>query len=115
MKLYELSPALIKYQTQNGSQYQLEVERIGEAEGVRFLCPKCFAENGGPAGTHSIVCWSASRGVPVDAVPGPGRWRITGTGISDLTLSAEAGGSDSVLLVGGCGWHGFVRGGEVAL
>ena len=23
-----------------------------------ILCPKCFAENGGPVGTHSVICWS---------------------------------------------------------
>jgi len=87
------------------------VERIEEAQGVRFLCPKCYAANGGPRGTHGVICWSSSRGVPDDAKPGPGRWKLVGTGINDLTLDCEPGKSRSVLLTSGCGWHGFVTDG----
>jgi hypothetical protein len=53
-----------------------------------------------------------SRGVPDDAKPGPGRWSLVGTGFDDLTLDGD-GGSRSVLLLGGCAWHGFVTNGEV--
>lgn len=79
---------------------------IEDAMGIEFLCPKCFVANGGPVGTHAVICWSSSRGVP-------GRWRLVGTGFNDLSLMEEPGKSRSVLLLGGCAWHGFVTNGEV--
>ncbi len=85
---------------------------LAEAQGVEFLCPKCFASNNGPVGTHVVVCWSSSRGVPDGATPGPGRWRLVGTDFNDLSLMEEPGKSRSVLLLGGCGWHGFVTNGD---
>jgi hypothetical protein len=87
-------------------------DKIDEAQGIRFLCPKCFEANGGPVGTHVVICWSRSRGVPDSAEPGPGRWTLDGTGLADLTLNGD-GSSRSVLLLGGCGWHGFITNGEV--
>lgn len=80
-----------------------------EADGVQFLCPKCFAANGGPVGTHLVICWFVGR-VPDDETPGPGRWVPSGTGIDDLTFIGP--NAASVLLQGGCGWHGFVRDGD---
>jgi hypothetical protein len=83
------------------------VERIEDAQGITFLCPKCFSENGGAARTHSVICWWRDRGVPDDAHPGPGRWTVSGAGFADLSLSP------SVHLTGpGCGWHGFVTNGD---
>jgi hypothetical protein len=97
----------------DGRIFHVPVETIAEAQGVRFLCPKCFAENGGPIGTHSVVCWSRSRGVPDEATPAPGRWTLDGTGIDDLTLNGDPpGAARSVLLTAGCGWHGFVTNGD---
>jgi hypothetical protein len=90
--------------------YRRQPDKAG-AHGVKFLCPKCFAVNGGPVGTHSVICWSRSSGTPEDMQPGPGRWKMDGTGLDDLTLNGDApdgGGARSVLLTGGCGWHGFV-------
>jgi len=85
------------------------------AQGVIFLCPKCYAANNGPVGTHSVICWSRSRGVPDDARPHPGRWKMIGTSIEDLTLEADPPGSArSVALSGGCSWHGFVTNGDAA-
>lgn len=92
------------------------VDKIEDAQGITFLCPKCFAANGGSVGTHGVICWSRSRGVPEDAKPGPGRWRLDGTGFHDLTLNGDqagGGGARSVLLTSGCQWHGFVTAGEV--
>jgi hypothetical protein len=89
------------------------VETLAEADGVMFLCPKCYAENGGPVGTHSVICWFAGR-VPDGVDPKPGRWTPTGTGLHDLTFVPSAGRSCSVLLLGGCGWHGFVANGDVS-
>lgn len=91
----------------------IRVETLAEAQGIEFLCPACFAANGGPRGTHMVICWSRSRGVPDDVKPGPGRWLMAGTGIHDLTLNADPPGTArSVKLEGGCGWHGYVTNGD---
>lgn len=91
------------------------VDTIAEAQGIEFLCPKCFTENGGTVGTHSVICWSRSRGVPEHAEPNPGRWTLAGTGYADLTLNGDPpGNARSVLLTGGCAWHGFITDGEAA-
>ena len=89
------------------------VTALAEAHGVLFLCPKCFVANGGEVGTHSVICWSASAGAPPNVEPLPGRWKMDGTGLHDLTLNGENSKSRSVLLLGaGCGWHGFVTNGD---
>lgn len=89
------------------------VATLAEAQGVEFLCPKCYHDEPvGKVGTHMIICWSRSRGVADDVSPGPGRWKMEGTGLEDLTLNAEEpNGARSVLLTGGCAWHGFVTNG----
>ncbi len=94
-------------------EYLLDVETLGEADGLWFLCPKCFAANSGPVGTHAVICWFVGR-VPDDVEPKPGRWTPMGTGLSDLTFVPSAGRSNSVLLTGGCRWHGFVKDGQAA-
>lgn len=92
-------------------EYHARVDAIVEADGVRFLCPQCFAANGGPVGTHSVICWFVGK-VPDDVEPKPGRWTPTGTGLDDLTFVPSEGRSHSVLLLGGCRWHGFVAAGS---
>jgi hypothetical protein len=110
MRLTDLEPQFLRYEGRIFSY----VDTIADAQGVRFLCPKCFVENKGEIGTHSVICWSSSRGVPDEASPGPGRWRLVGTGYEDLSLMEEPGKSRSVLLTGpGCAWHGFVTNGDV--
>ena len=105
MKLTELQPRFIQY---SPGVYK-HVDTIDEAQGVWFLCPKCFAANNGPVGTHAVICWSRSAGVPDEAVPGPGRWTLVGTGYNDLTLNGDPpGNARSVLLYSGCGWHGHI-------
>lgn len=89
------------------------VDAIAEADGLMFLCPKCFVENGGPVGTHSVICWFVGR-VPDEVDPKPGRWTPQGTSMSDLTFVPSAGRTQSVLLTGGCGWHGFVVDGSAS-
>ena len=80
---------------------------LATAQGVMFLCPQCFARNGGEVGTHSVICWFRDRGVSAEASPGPGRWSVSGNSLDDLTLAP------SVHLSGpGCGWHGWVRNGD---
>lgn len=84
---------------------------ISVADGLMFLCPKCFSANGGPVGTHSVICWFVGR-VPDDIDPKPGRWTPSGTCLDDVTFVPSEGRSCSVLLTGGCGWHGFVASGD---
>lgn len=79
---------------------------IEQAQGVLFLCPACFAKNGGPIGTESVLCWFRDRGVPDDALPGPGRWTASGTGFDDLSLSPSVNVDHEH-------WHGFITNGEV--
>ena len=92
------------------------VETMTEAQGIIFLCPKCFAANGGRVGTHAVICWSRSRGAPEDFSPLPGRWALAGTGIDDLSLNVDSGcEKDSVQLIGGCNAHYLVKNGDVKL
>lgn len=114
MKLTELDPKFIAVVPRaDGIHSHREVEAIAEAQGVRFACPLCTARSeDGRRGVHDVICWSADRGTPDDFEPGPGRWALVGTGLHDLTLDGERGKTRSVLLQGGCGWHGFITNGE---
>jgi hypothetical protein len=89
--------------------FQSEGVTLAEADGIRFLCPKCFETNHGPVGTHSVICWFAGK-VDGELDPKPGRWNPGGTGLDDLTFVPP--GAVSVQLMGGCNWHGFVANGE---
>jgi hypothetical protein len=88
------------------------IDSLADAQGIQFLCPKCFAANGGNVGTHGVICWFNGRGVPDDLDPKPGRWNPSGTGYDDLTFVGP--GAVSVLMTNpkGCGWHGFVKDGN---
>lgn len=112
MKLTELEPELIRYEEVDGRQTFKPAKTLAEASGVMFLCPACMVANGGPVGTHRIICWS--RQVPDYVSPGPGRWRPApaSTGLENLTLVGD-GGSSSIQLTSGCRWHGFVTDGEI--
>ena len=101
----ELEPHFLR---REDDQHFRIVERLEEADGLEFLCPKCFATNSGPVGTHMVICWRPA--VPQTTKPIPGRWDLIGTGLEDLSLIA---GSSSIQLTDGCRWHGFVTNGEV--
>jgi hypothetical protein len=109
MKLTELEPEFLK--RKDDTHWQ-RMDNFAEADGVIFLCPKCFLTNNGNIGTHSVICWRPY--VPQTTTPIPGRWEFQGTGYGDLTLVA---GSSSVLLTseGGCKAHFFVRNGEIQM
>lgn len=114
LRLTQLDPHFVRYEQRGKQKLIIDVPAIAEAQGIRFLCPKCFAANSGPKGTHQVICWSRARGVPDEARPGPGRWTIDGDGFGNLTLNGDPpGGARSVQLNGGCDWHGFVTNGEV--
>lgn len=94
--------------------YRIPVNNIEEAQCVWFQCPKCVREKGTVVGCHFVEVTFADRGV----LPGQGiknksgediRWNISGTNYNDLTVTP------SVLIQGGCGWHGFITAGEVSI
>ena len=89
-------------------EYQVFVE-LQDADGISFLCPKCFEQNKGSIGTHSVLCWTPK--VPPNVDPKPGRWNLVGTSYEDLSLVA---GSSSVLLTSGCMAHFVVQNGNVS-
>jgi hypothetical protein len=107
----------------SGTTYRTDVG-IAEAQGVMFQCPKCAIgkPTGGNQhrrfvrGAHYVICWFRNprnaQPVPDSADPKPGRWYFTGTSIDDLTFTGP--GAMSVLLTGGCGWHGFVTNGNAS-
>lgn len=107
MRLLDLDPHFLK--ATSDKSWRDDVPRA-EANGIRFLCPKCYAKNGGPEGTHSVICWSPD--APADIRPAPGRWRLEGNGFDDLSLKA---GSSSVQLLGGCDAHFFIESGTIRM
>lgn len=89
------------------------VENLHDAHGISFLCPKSFAKNGGPKGTHSVYVWFAGSPVPPEIGHNkdgaPVRWNASGTSIDNLVLTPsilEQG--DELPADHRCGWHGFV-------
>jgi hypothetical protein len=95
------------------------VDTLAEADGISFVCPKCYADpecgNGSVRGAHSVICWFRGK-VPDSMTPGPGRWTPEGSGYDDLSfVPGNPPIAMSVLLTGGCKWHGFIRSGEATL
>ena len=88
-------------------EYKTPVDTLDEAHGIMFLCPVCFAKNGGSVGTHSVDVTFSGRGVPDNLGSHgtndlPTRWDVSGTGLADLVCTP------SIQLLGGCNWHGFI-------
>lgn len=109
MKLTDLEPHFYRYA--GGNSFAL-VETVAEADSVTFLCPACFAKNEGPIGTHRIRVDFAGKGVPAkiaihNSQDQPMWWNASGNDATDLTLTP------SILILGNCGWHGFVTNGIV--
>ena len=106
MRLSQLEPALILIADGN------TLAHIGfdqRPDGISFLCPQCFKDNGGSVGTHSILCWQPH--VSQDVLPAPGRWAIDGDSFENLSLIA---GSSSILLnESKCHAHFYVTNGDV--
>lgn len=106
MRLLDLDPEFLTVDIE--TKIMTIVDNIEKAQGVNFLCPKCFVDNEGEVGTHRVICWNSS--VPQEVYPVPGRWEMEGSGFNDLTLKA---GSSSVLLTGGCAAHFFITNGDI--
>lgn len=82
--LSELEPEFLRWIDDHHFE---RCDSIGEADGILFVCPKCFINNGRQRpGVHSIICWEPN--VPQTTKPAPGRWNLVGTGIHDLSLVA---------------------------
>ena len=116
MRLTELEPEWMRYETRQEEgrsvEYTIPVGSLAEAQGIWLLCPKCFAANNGPVGTHTIDVTFAGRGASDSQGSHgkdgkPTRWNPTGTDFKNLTTQP------SILLEGGCAWHGFITNGEV--
>lgn len=108
MRLTDLEPQFLK--RVDDTHFKL-VNSLAKADGIQFVCPKCFEANGRKRpGVHGILCWAPT--VPQTTSPNPGRWEMLGTGFHDLTLRA---GSSSVHLPNpdGCGAHFFITNGEI--
>ncbi len=105
MRLTELEPIFLRVAERGERAVFKHVSTIEEAHGLRFLCPKCYQANGGPKGTHSVICWTPQAPLD-DKSAGGARWPMSGTGYLDLTLTP------SIQLLGGCHWHGFITNGE---
>lgn len=87
------------------------VSKVAEAHGVRFLCPKSFAKNGGAKGTHSVYVFFvgspyAGRNLEGKEV----RWQVVGGAtIDDLQLTPSIQEQDEGMSPEHqCNWHGFV-------
>lgn len=82
-----------------------------DANGILFMCPKCFIAKGHTSkGVHGVICWSPL--VPQTVDPKPGRWELAGDTFDTLSLVA---GSSSVLLTSGCNAHFFVKHGSIEM
>lgn len=109
MKLTDLEPEWVVFEKQ---KYGVDRrDNLQDAQGIMFLCPKCFDANGGPVGTHAVICWFKGRGVPDTEPPKPGRWEVSGIGFGNLTLKPSVHLSGE----GGCQWHGFITNGEAKI
>lgn len=121
MKLTELEPVFIRRESRavdptvyvDGVMHpsgisvsHAPVITLAEADGIRFLCPKCKDKDG-----HSVICWFEGK-VADDVQPGPGRWNPQGTGFEDLSFVPGAK-TRSIQLLGGCNAHFFITNGEV--
>ena len=87
------------------------VDTVAEAHGVRFLCPKSWAKNGGPKGTHS--CYIFFTGSPYAGRNLAGqevRWQVVGgSTIDDLQLTPSIQEQDEGMPPERqCNWHGFL-------
>jgi hypothetical protein len=99
VKLSDLEPQFVRFGENGGLR---KVSTLAEAQGIRFVCPKC--------GEHQILIWFRDRGTPDEARPAPGRWAVSGSGYHDLTITPSI--NLDIPGATGCRWHGFVTNGE---
>lgn len=108
--LITLEPEWLKHLSK-GSYQRIGPQALHEADGIIFLCPKCYEAKGSNVGVHSVICWFEGK-VPDNLQPGPGRWTPRGSGFEDLTfVPGQRTKAVSVALTGGCQWHGHIANG----
>jgi Family of unknown function (DUF6527) len=111
--LRELEARFISYTPEGDRDVFTHVDSLAEAHGIHFLCPKSFAANHGPVGTHMVQVYFA--GSPVPAHMGKNkngqtvRWYASGNGLENLSLTPSIQEEDDI-----CKWHGFVGSSGVA-
>lgn len=108
MRLTQLAARWVVQASDDGSFRKSRDDPQPAAFGVMFLCPKCFADNGGEVGTHSVIVPFADRGVPTGFMPTMPRWSATGETLETLTTKP------SIAIQGGCGWHGWITDGDAS-
>lgn len=96
-----------------------DVDSVAEADGIMFLCPACFAKNGGAVGTHSVLVSFEGRNVPDGAGSRgdggkPTRWAVSSSSLDDLVLTPSILLGSSQPVDQGCHWHGFVGSNGIA-
>ena len=105
--LRELEAQFKKYRPEPGSGGIYEPrEQLADADGVRFLCPKCFAAK--LDWVHPVYIGFRGRATPgtygYNSKGDPVLWDLapSSTGLDDLVLTP------SIQIEGGCNWHGFI-------
>lgn len=105
MKLTELEPEFVR--RLDDGRWET-VPMLAEADGLEFTCPGC--------GGHDMLVWFVGK-VPNYALPGPGRWTPSGTGLEDLSLVPSINLARKLTAPTAdredCAWHGFITNGEV--
>lgn len=95
--------------------YHCHEDSFEKAHGITFLCPKCFRDNDGAIGTHCVNIAFDGRAIPDEegiSLLSNGtqvRWNASGSSLDDLSTTP------SILLIGGCAWHGYITNGEVSI
>jgi hypothetical protein len=108
IRLIELDPVLLRMVSEKQTAIASDLRT---ADGIMFLCPKCFRDAGfTAAGVHRIKCWRPH--VPQSMPPVPGRWEMMGSGLVGLSL-VNPGRASSVLLTSGCKAHFHITNGIV--
>ena len=92
----------------DGSWIARRTDAVAGAHGLLHLCPLCWLRNGGPRGTHAMLCWTPE--VPQTIPPLGGRWPMTGTGVADITLTGSV-----LISCLPCQAHYFIARGQVRL
>lgn len=102
MYIKDLDAQFLKIGADNSLIYVYNIE---DAQGIVFLCPKCYLANNGAIGTHSIICWFMGRGVPEELNRESRRWVLEGSSYDNITFG------DAGIFSECCKWHGHVENG----
>lgn len=116
MRLSELDGRLYRLDVEKHEN--LPVDTVAEADVLYFQCPKCA--EGLPRGTEGGRRFAEGAhyiSVPFAAHDGRSampqsdghqrpRWGVTGSTLEDVSTTP------SILVIGGCTWHGYVTNGE---